>query len=70
MTLKDIISPKDILNNMFNRNCRIISSQNNKKYINNSNIDLYKIECTGYIKKSDIESFSKEQKSFELHIID
>ena len=70
MTFKDIISPKDILNNMFNRNCRIISSQHNKKYINNSNIDLYKIECAGYIKKSDIESFSKEQKSFELHIID
>ena len=64
------MNAKDILNNIFNKNCRIVVSNNHtKKYINNLNEELYKIECYGYIKKSDIINF-KEFKIGELNIID
>tara|TARA_Y100000741_G_scaffold364851_1_gene357336 strand:+ start:898 stop:1095 length:198 start_codon:yes stop_codon:yes gene_type:complete len=65
------MNPKDILNNIFNKNCRIVSSEyNNKKYINNLNQDLYKVECSGYIKRSDVINFNKDSKMSELYIID
>ena len=66
------MNAKDILNNIFNKNCRIVVGNNHnhtKKYINNLNEELYKIECVGYIKKSDIINF-KELKIGELNIID
>ena len=53
------MNAKDILNNIFNKNCRIVVGNNHnhnhtKKYINNLNEELFKIECLGYIKKSDV----------------
>ena len=68
------MNAKDILNNIFNKNCRIVVGNNHnhnhtKKYINNLNEELYKIECLGYIKKSDVINF-KELKIGELNIID
>ena len=64
------MNAKDILNNIFNKNCRIVSREYNNKYINNLNESLYKVECSGYIKKSDIVNINKDSKTTELYIID
>ncbi len=45
----------EIINKIFNKKCRIIKNTK-KKYINDNNDELHKIECNGYIRKLDINN--------------
>ena len=59
----------EIINKIFNKKCNIKKNTTNK-YINDDNIELYKVECNGYIKKSDINNLELLNKKTELILVD
>lgn len=49
------MNAKTILDKIFGYECVFVPRDTNKKYIDKNKSDLYKITCTGYIQKKDIE---------------
>ena len=61
------MNTKNILEKIFGNECKFIPRDTSKKYINNNNEDLYKIICSGYINKKDLDDISL--KSFSEIVI-
>lgn len=52
------MNAKTILEKIFGLECNFVPRDTSKKYIDKNKLDLYKVTCTGYIQKKDIEDVS------------
>ena len=49
------MNAKTILEKIFGLECSFIPRDTSKKYIDTNKSDLYKVTCTGYVQKKDMD---------------
>ncbi len=63
------MNQKTILEKIFGNNCILTPRYTNKKFISSNEDELFKVICTGYIKKKDVDNLNDLKNYSELHII-